>query len=200
MYVVPVVKSGVYHLYVVLGDYRFLRELVAQEVLNQTYVAVEEPAYQSEGEHVAAFQYRLVVHAAVCQTVFYHLCYRACHNPVGVDVHLCQIIFGLELCLFKIFLSETVRVYYYCSLWFCKLILCFQCRSVHCHQHIALVTGCVDFASAYVNLKSRHACKRALRGTYVCRIVRKSGYTVADSGRNSRKNVSRQLHTVAGVA
>ena len=55
-------------------------------------------------------------------------------------------------------------------------------------------------SAAYRHLEAGDAAKRALRRTYLCRIVRKGGHLVADAGGYIGKDVAGKLHAVATVA
>ena len=110
MHVVAIVVASMHHLDVVFGYGGLLRKLFAQEVFYQREVAVEEPAYQAQCKHIATFQYALVVHAAIGQALFYHLCDGAGHHTVAVDVQLAQIVGGLKLSLLQVALLKAVGV------------------------------------------------------------------------------------------
>ena len=105
-----IVITCLHHLDVILCDSRFLGEFLFQEVGDQGEVTVEEPADQSEGEHITAFQDRLVVHACVSQTILDHRRQRALDDTVGVDTHLAQVILTLKLCFLQVFGTEGVCV------------------------------------------------------------------------------------------
>ena len=154
VHVVAIVVAGLHHLDVVFGDGGLFGEFLTQEVGHQVKVAVEEPANQSECEHVAALQYRLVVHSAVGQTILDHCRERTSHHPIGVDAHLAEIVVGLESCSFKVFGSETVGVDDDGGLRLCKLVLCLECGRIHAHQHVTLITGGINPALADVYLKA----------------------------------------------
>ena len=180
VYVVAVVVAGVHHLDVVLGYLRLLGELVAQEILHQRQVAIEEPADNAQGEHVAAFQDGLVVHAAVGQTRLHHLRDGARHDAVLVYAHLSEVVVAVELGLAQIVGSEAVGVDDDGGLRLGILVLRLERRGVHGHEHVALVARRVDAALSDVHLESRYARERPLRGADVGGIVRKSGDTVSD--------------------
>ena len=200
VHVVAVVEAGLHHLDVVFGDGGFLGEFLAQEVGHQVKVAVEEPAHQAKGKHVAALEHRLVVHAAVGQTVFHHLGDGACHHAVGVDAHLAQVVVAGKLGLLQVFRTEAVGVDDDGGLRFGKAVLCLQGGGVHGHQHVALVAGGVYLARSDVYLESAHTGERPLRGADVGGIVGECGDAVAYRGRHRGENVSGQLHAVAAVA
>ncbi len=172
MSIVSVVETCVNHLDVVLGDLRLLGELLSQEILNESDIAVEEPAYDTESKHVSTLHDGLVVHAGVGKTILHHLCDRTSHYSILIDAHLCEIVGCLEFCLLQILGTEAVGVDDDCSLWFSMLVLCLQCSGVHSHQHIALVTRGINLSLTDVNLETRYAGQRSLRGADVCRIVR----------------------------
>ena len=173
-----VVEASLHHLDVVLGYCGFLGELLAQEIIDQVEVTVEQPAHQSEGEHVAAFQHRLVVHAAVGQTVFHHLRDGTSHHTVGVDAHLAQVVIGLESRLLQVVRTETVGINDDGGLGLGIAVLCLERRGVHRHEHVAQVTRGIDLTLTNMHLKSRHTGERPLRGADVCRIIRKCGDAV----------------------
>ena len=198
--VVSVVVAGLYHLDVGLGQCGFLGKLLAQIVERHVEVAVEEPAHEAEGKHVAALEHRLGFHTAVGEAVLHHLCDGACHYAVGIDVHLCQGILGGECGLLKVGWAERVGIYNNGSVGLGIAVLCLQCSSIHGYQHVAQVARCIHLARADMYLESRHARKASLRGTYVGRIVGEGTNVVTYGSRYGRKDISRQLHTVARVA
>ena len=104
--VVSVVVSGLDNLDVGICHSGFLGKLLAQEIESDFQVAVEQPAHQSQGKHVAALEHALYVHSAVLETILYHGGQGAGNHTVGVDAHLAQIIGGLEGCLFQILGTE----------------------------------------------------------------------------------------------
>ena len=156
--VVSVVVTRTDNLDVGLSNGGFLGKLFAQIVLGNSEVAVEEPAYQTEGKHVAALQHGLVVHTRVSQTIFHHLCDGG-GNHILLDAHLGNGVFSLEGSLLQVALLETVCINDDTSRGLRKLILCFQCGSIHRYQHVALVTGSKHFACTDVHLESRYTCK-----------------------------------------
>ena len=86
--VVTVVPTGLNDLNVCLCNSGLLGKLLAQEVCYKVQIAIEQPAYESESEHVTALQHSFVVHAAVGQTILNHGSQWALDNTVGVDTHL----------------------------------------------------------------------------------------------------------------
>ncbi len=72
VYVVTVVVSGLYHLGVGLVYSRFLGKLILKQFERAFEGTVEEPAYESESEDVAAFEYRFHIHFAVGECGFCH--------------------------------------------------------------------------------------------------------------------------------
>ena len=154
MGVVAVVIAGLHHLDVILCNGRLLGKLLLQEISHQRQVAVEKPADESEGKHVAALQNGLVVHAGVGQTLLDHRCQRTLDDVVGVDAHLAQIVLTLELCLLQVFRPERVGVDDNRSTGLGIAVLRLQCCGVHGHQHVALVARGVNLACPDVNLKT----------------------------------------------
>ena len=153
MGVVSVVVSCMNDFDVGFGHFGLFGEFLADEVLGNLQVAVEEPAYEAHGEHVAAFQYRLVVHAGVGQAVFYHL-REGGGDDILLDAHFFDGVFGLEGSLFKIRLLESVGIDDNRTVGFDEFILCLQCGCVHGHQHVTLVAGCIYLLCADVNLEA----------------------------------------------
>ena len=195
-----IVESSLHHLDIVLCNGRFLGELLAEEVVNQCDVTVEQPAHQSQCEHVTTLQHGLVVHTRVSQTVLHHLCQRALDDAVGVDAHLAQIILCLKLCLLQVLRPKRVGVNDDCSLRLGKLVLRLQRSCIHGDEHVALVSRRIDLAGTNVYLKTTDTCQRTLRGTDVGRIVGECRNAIAHGSRNRRENVSGQLHTIAGIS
>ena len=154
-----VIVPGLNHLDVSLGHSRLLGELLTQEVVDQFEVAVEEPAHEAQGEHVAAFQHALVVHVLVLETRLDHLSDWACHHAVVVYAHLLKVVIGLELRLVKVVGSERVGVYYDSGRWLGIFVLSLQRRGVHGHEHVALVARGENLSLANVHLEAAHACQ-----------------------------------------
>ena len=154
MHVVSIIITGVNHLDVGLGYGGLLVELLAQEGLNELYVAVEQPTDNAQREHVAALQHCLVVHSAVGKAVLHHLRDGACYHAVGINAHLVEVVLRLELGPLKVFRAETVRVDDDCSLRLSKPVLRLQCGGVHGHEHVTLVARREGTAAGDVNLES----------------------------------------------
>ena len=182
-----------------LGNSGFLGKLGAQEALGNGQVAVEEPAHQSEGKHVAALQHGLVVHARVGEAVLHHLRDGRCDN-ILLNAHFGNGVVGLEGSLLKVSLLETVRIDDDASRRLGKLVLRLEGGSVHRYQHVAQVAWGKHLAGSDVNLEAAHACQRALRGADVGGIIRERADVVSDGSRDGGEEVSSQLHAVAGVA
>ena len=159
-----------------------------------------EPADEAESKHVAAFQHGLGRHTFVGQAFLDHACDGACHDAVGVDAHLAEIVIAVEVGFLQVDGAEGVGVDDDTSLWLGILILRFESSGVHGYEHVAFVARCIDFTLADVYLIARHAGERALRGADVSGIVRKCGDAVAYSGGHGGEDVAGELHTVAGVA
>ena len=197
--VVPIVVSGLNDALVGVGDGRFAGEFFGQEGKCHGDVAIVEPADESECKHVAAFENRFIVHAAVDQAVLHHAGHGTCADAVGVDPHFSPVVGRFEFSLCKVLFTEGVGVDDDGSTGFCKSVLCLQCGSVHGHQHIAEVAGCENLFGTDVHLESAHAGQRALRGTDVSGIVGEGADAVTDGGRDRGENVSGKLHSVAGI-
>ena len=123
------------HSDVSLGHFGLLGKLLAQEGFRSVEVAVKQPAYQTHGKHVAAFEHRLVVHTRAGKAVFHHLGDRGC-DDILLDAHLFDGVVGLELGLVKIRLLEAVGVDDDASGPLCKFILSLQRCGVHGHQYV----------------------------------------------------------------
>lgn len=145
---------------------------------------MEQPADESQREHISTLQYRLVVHAAVSKTVLHHFCYRTSNHSVAVDAHLGKIVICLELSFLKVVWSERIGVDDDSCMSFCILILSLKSRSVHRNQYVALVAWSQNFSFSNVNLKSTDTSQRAFAGANVGRIVRKGRDSVSDYSRN----------------
>ena len=199
MGVVSVVVSCMNDFDVGFGHFGLFGEFLADEVLGNLQVAVEEPAYEAHGEHVAAFQYRLVVHAGVGQAVFYHL-RDGGGDDILLDAHFFDRVIGLEGGFFQVGLLESIGINNDTGSRFSKLVLGFQCGGVHGYQYVAFISRGIDFVRSDMHLESGYAGQRTLRGSDVCRIVGESADVVSHRSRNCRKDVAGELHTVAGVS
>ena len=155
--VVSVVVSGLNDALVGVGNGRFAGEFFVQEGKCHGDVAVVEPADESECKHVAAFENRLVVHAAVGETVFHHGGHGACNDAVGVDTHFAQVVGSLELGLCQVLFAESIGVDDDGGSGFGKSVLRLQCGGVHGNKDVAEVAGCKNLFGTDVHLESAHA-------------------------------------------
>ena len=179
----PVVVSGLHHPHVALGQSRLLAELGLQKVVHQPQVAVEEPAHQPQGEHVAALQDGLVVHSTVGQTLAHHRRDGAGDEAIGVESHLLEVVFAVDFGLFQVGLPEAIGVDDDAGLRLGILVLSLQRGGIHGHQHVALVARSIDTALADVYLVARYARERTLRSPDVGRVVGERGDAVAHDSR-----------------
>ena len=198
--IVSVVVTCLNHLYISLCDARFLGKLVFEEVERDFEVAVEEPTYQTEGEHIAAFEDALVVHTRIGEAVLHHRCEGAEDNAVGVDAHFAEVVFGCKLRLLQVGRLETIGIDDNSCIRLCIFILSFEGCGVHSHKHVAFVARSVNFFRSDMHLKTRNACQRTLRSANVCGIVGEGADAVTNSGRDSREDVAGELHTVARIS
>ena len=150
----------------------FLRELLFQIVECYFQVTIEEPANQSQCEHVTALVHRFHVHTRICQTVFHHLSDRAGNHTIGVDSHLTKIICSLEGCLLQVFRTKRVSIDDDSSSRFRIAVLGFQCCSIHGNKYITQVARCIDLTCTDMYLESRYTRQRALWSAYICWIIR----------------------------
>ena len=171
MGVVTVVVASLNHLDVSLSDGGLLGKFILEEVEHQVQVAVEEPAYQSQCKHIAAFQDGLVIHSRVCQGVFHHLCDGALDNAVGIYAHLTEIVFRLEGSLLQVVGTERIGIDDDGGLWLGILQLRLQRSSVHGHQDVGLVARRVNLSGTDVHLETGDTRQRTLRGADVSGIV-----------------------------
>ena len=96
MGIVTIVVTCTDYFDVCLGNGRLLGKFLADKVLGNSEVAVKEPADQTYGEHVAAFQHGFVVHARVGQAILYHL-RDGSSDDVVLNTHLFDGIISCEL-------------------------------------------------------------------------------------------------------
>ena len=197
--VVSVIISSLNDLDVCLCHFWLLGKLLTQESKRNVEVAVEEPAHQSKGKHISTLADALDVHTTVLQTILHHRRKRTGNHSVGIDTHLTKIVLGLELRLLQVLGSEAVGINNDGSIGLGKTILRLEGSSIHSHKHIALVAGCIDLSGTDVYLESTDTGERTLRSTDVGRIVGECTNTVAYGSRHSRKNISGELHAVAGI-
>ena len=136
---------------------RFLGKLLMEELLHQADLAVEEPAHQSEGEHVAALQDGLVVHAAILQAILHHCGDGASHHVVGVDLHLAQVVVACELRLLQVGGTKGVGVDDDGCQRFGVAVLSLERRCVHGYEHVTLVAWRVNLSFTDMHLVTRYA-------------------------------------------
>ena len=149
-----IVIASLDNLDICLCNGRLLSEFLLKEVECNLKVAVKEPADKAKGKHVAALVDALYVHAGIRQTCLYHAAQWACYHAVGVNAHFAQIVIALELCLFEVLGTETVGIYDNCGIGLCIAVLCLQRSGIHCHEHIALVTGSIYLRCTNVYLEA----------------------------------------------
>ena len=169
--VVTVVITSLNHLDVILCNSRLLGKLLTQEIGNEAQVAVEQPAHQTQGKHIAALQDGLVVHACVFQAVLHHRGQWAGHHAVGVDAHLAEVVVGLEGSFLQVFRTKRVGVDDNRSLRLSIAVLRLERGGIHRHEHVAEVARGVHLTCTNVHLKTRDTGERALRGADVSGIV-----------------------------
>ena len=182
-----------------LGHFGLLGELLTQEAEGNVEVSVEQPAHQSERKHIATFAHALGVHPAVGEAILHHRREWAGDYSVRVDAHLAEIIGGLELCLLQVFRSEAVGIDDDSGIGLSVAILRLECCGIHCHEDIAEVARRIDLSGTDVDLETADTRERTLRSADVGRVVRERTDTVAHGGGHSRKNISGELHAVAGI-
>ena len=111
---------------------------------------VEEPAYEAEGEDVAALENALVVQPAVgerclghgCDGYLYHLCLYA---------EFLERIVGSVQGLFEVALAEGVDVHNDYPAGFEEAVVGFESGSIHGNEHVGAVAGGVNScADAYL--------------------------------------------------
>ena len=171
MGVVTIVVTRLDDLDIGFGYGRLLGELLAQEVEGHVEVAAEEPAHESQGEHIAALEDALGVHSRVGKCILHHRGEGAGDDTIRIYAHLGDVVGSFELSLLQILGAEGVGVDDDCCVGLGIAQLCLECCSVHCHQHIAQVARSIDLGSPNMHLESAHTRQRALRGTNVCGIV-----------------------------
>ena len=156
--VVPVVPTGVDDFDVGFCHFGLLGKFLVDKVFRHFQVAVEQPAHQSHGKHVAAFQDGFVVHARVGQAIFYHLGDGGC-NDFLFDAQFLDGVIGGKGCFFQVCFLESICIDDDAAVGLGEFILRFQRGSVHGYQHVALVAGCVHLSCPDVYLEARYARK-----------------------------------------
>ena len=141
---------------------------------------VDETSH-SESEHVLALVDRSDVKSAVLKAFFRQLGDRSDDDVPVLDVEFLKRI-ALKAGLVQAHVIESILVYKDCSVSLEPFGVCLQGCRIHGDQHVAEIAGGVNLAAPYMNLKTGHAGDGALRGPYLCRIVRKCGEAVAVDG------------------
>ena len=154
--VVSVVISGADDLDVGIGNRRLLGEFLADEVFRNLQVAVEEPAHQTYGEHVAALQHGFVVHSAVGEAVLHHL-RDGGSDDILLDAHLLDGVVCLEGGFLQVCCLEGIRVDDDAGGGLGELVLRLQGSGVHRYQYVALVARRVDLVCTDVYLEAGDA-------------------------------------------
>ena len=155
--VVSIVITRLDDLDVGLCHTRLLGKFLAQEVEGNLQVAVEEPAYQSQGKHVAALHDALHVHAAVLQAVLHHRGEGTGNDTVWINTQFTEVVLRLEGCLLQVLGTEGVCVDDDGCIGLGVFELGLQGCGIHGHQHVAQVTRRINLTSTDVNLKTRHS-------------------------------------------
>ena len=112
VHVATEIISGFQHLHIGFGYGRFACKLLTQQRFGHFQVTVKKPAHQSEGEHVAALEHRLVVHAAVGQAVLHHCGNRYAYHLV-FNAEFGKSVVGGVFGLLKVAFLERIRIDYY---------------------------------------------------------------------------------------
>ena len=126
---------------------------VLEDVLHRTVVDV---ACHSEGEHVLAFLYCLLVQAAVLEALFCEGCDRCDDDRSVLDVEFSDRVV-LQAGPLEAFLIEGVRVdqHHRCPLE--PLRVSFESGRVHRHEEVAEVARSGDVLAADVYLEAGYA-------------------------------------------
>ena len=152
--VVSVVVAGLDNLDVGFCQLGLLGEFLPEEAEGDVEVAVEEPAHEAEGKHVAALEDALGVHPAVLKAVLYHRGEGAGYHSVGVNAHLAEVVFRLELCFLQVLGAKAVGVDDDGGTGLGVAVLCLQCCSIHGYEHVAEVAWRIDLSCTDMDLKS----------------------------------------------
>ena len=166
-----------------LGDVGLLGKLGLEHRHGVVERTVEEPANESEGEHVLTPHSGLVVEAILGQSIAHHR-----RDGGGHELHLFREaklfdrVVGLELSLLEVTLSEGVRVDDDDGALAQILDVDLERGGVHGHEHIGLVTGGVDLLCAQMDLKAGDAAECSLRRANFGRVVGKGGNVVPENG------------------
>ena len=121
--IMTIIISSLNNFYICLGYTWLLLEFLTKEIESDIQVPAEQPAHQSQGEHITTFQDGFIIHTAVCQSLFYHFCDRTCNDTIWIYTQLCQWICRLELCLLKVCLFKCIGINNDSSIRFSKLQL-----------------------------------------------------------------------------
>ena len=165
---------------IVFGNGGLLLELLTKEAERQFEVTVEEPADKAQGKHITAFQYRLVVHTRISETVFHHLRYRTGHHTVGIDAEFQQVVVALKLCLLQVGRTKGIGVDDDGGLRLRIAQLRLQGSGIHGYQDVAEVAGSQRLTFGDMHLKAAHTRQRTLWSSDVSRIVGKCRYAIAN--------------------
>ena len=171
--VLAVVVAVGQHFHVRRDQGGFLLELVLQEMDGVVNGAVEEPAHQTQREHVLRADDGFVVETRVFQALF-----RERRQRHGNDLHrlfqaqLHEGVVGLVEGFLQVLGREGVHVADNHGVVVDILHVHLQRRSVHRHQHVRFVTGRID-ALTQLHLKTAHTAQRALRRADLGREIRK---------------------------
>ena len=196
--VVTVIVSPLDNKFVGLIDLGLVGKLSLEELQRRLHGTVEQPAYKSQCKHVAALELRLQIHTRVLESLLDH-CGDGCLDDLGPEVQFLIRITGGVQCLVQTCLGKGIDIDNRGTALAQELRVLLERGRIHGHQNIAFVTRRVH-AMSDVNLETRNATQRALRGPHLGGIVREGGDAVAESGAHIREDVASQLHAIAAVA
>ena len=143
--------------------------------------AVEEPAHQTEGEHVLRADNGFHVEAGVFEALFGERRQRYGHHLHRFrQVQLGEGVVGFVERFLQVFGGEGVGIADDYRVVVDVLHIHLQRSGIHSHKHIGLVAGRID-ALTQLHLETAHAAECSLRRTYLRREVRQCRNLVAQN-------------------
>ncbi len=178
---------------------RVLAELRLDPVEGRLERTRIHPAHETEGEEVLRALGVSLLHIEIGGRPDGQLRHGDFVHDVAVEGAIGPRI-DLVPTLLEVPFVERVDVEDQGALWLQPIELALQCRRVHRHEHVGLVTRGVDVVVGDVHLEGRHTGLGSLGCPDLGREIRERGKVIAGKRARRGEAITRELHAVSGVA